>query len=68
MFCFLTPILIAHLVVCSNEALLIVDGQETTALLDLGTQVSSVSAKFCEDIALQIKPLGWWLELEGTWG
>ena len=36
-----------HLVVYSNEALVIVDGQETTALIDSGAQVSSVSTKFC---------------------
>ena len=34
----------------------------------MGTQVSSVSAKFCKDLMLQIKPLGWLLELEGTGG
>ena len=55
---FLNPDLIAHLVGCSNEAPVIVDRQETTTLIDLGAQVSNVSAKFCEDLALQIKPLG----------
>ena len=59
---------IVYLVGHSNEAPLIVDGQETTTLIDLGAQVSSVSAKFCEDLALQIKPLGRLLELEGTGG
>ena len=44
------------------------DGQETTALIDLGTQVSSMSTKFCEDLTLQIQPLGQLLELEGTGG
>ena len=53
---------------CSNEAPVIVDGEETTALIDLGAQVSSVSAKFYEDLTLQIKPLGQLLELEGTGG
>ena len=55
-----------HLVGHSSEVPVIVDGQETTTLIDLGAQVSSVSAKFCEDLMLQIKPLGWFLELEGT--
>ena len=44
------------------------DGQETTALLDLGAQVSSMSTKFCKDLALQIQPFGQLLELEGTGG
>ena len=36
---FLNPHLIAHLVGCSNQALVIVDGQRTTALIDSGAQV-----------------------------
>ena len=51
-----------------NDAPVIVDGQETTALIDSCAQVSSVIAKFCEDLMLQIKPLGRLLELEGTGG
>ena len=49
---FLNPDLIVHLVEHSNEALVVVDRQETTALIDLGTQVLSVSAQFCKDLAL----------------
>ena len=45
-----------------------VDGQEMTALIDLGAQVSSVSSQFCRDLALQIQPLGQLLKLEGTGG
>ena len=52
----------------SSEALVVVDGQGTTALKDLGTQVSSVSTKFYKDIVLQIQPLGQLLELKGTGG
>ena len=44
------------------------DGQETTALIDSGAEVSSISTKFCEDLTLQIQPLGQLLELEGTGG
>ena len=44
------------------------DGQETTMLIDLGPQVSSISTKFCEDLMLQIQPLGQVLELEWTGG
>ena len=65
---FLNPDPIVHLVGCSNEALVIVDGWETATLIDLGAQISSVSAKFYKDLALQIKPLGCLLELEGTEG
>ena len=39
-----------------------------TALINSGAQVSSISYQFCEDLALQIQPLGWLLKLEGTWG
>ena len=65
---FLNPDPIAHLVGCSNEALVIIDGQEVTALIDLGAQVSSIRAQFCEELTLQIQPLGQLLELEGTAG
>ena len=57
-----------HLVGCSNEAPVVVDGQETTPLIDSGAQVLSVSAQFCKDLALQIQPLGQLLEVEGTGG
>ena len=63
---FLNPDPIACLVGCSNEALVVVDGQEVTALIDLGAQVSSISVQFCEDLTLQIQPLVQLLKLEGT--
>ena len=44
---------------------MIIDGQETIALIDSGAQVSSVSSQFCEKLALEIQPLGQLLELEG---
>ena len=47
---------------------MITDGQETTAQIDSGVQVSSVSSQFCKDLALQIQLLGQLLELEGTEG
>ena len=65
---FLNPNPIGCLVGCSNQTPVIMDRQETTTLIDLGAQVSSISATFCEDLALQIKPLGWLLKLEGTGG
>ena len=39
---FINPDLITHLVGCSNETPVIIDGQETMALIDFGAQVSSV--------------------------
>ena len=65
---FLNPDPIALLMGHSNEVPVIVDGQRMTTLIDLGAQVSSISSQFCEDLALQIQPLGWLLELEGTGG
>ena len=64
----LNPDPIGHLVGHSNKALVVVDRQEVTILIDLGAQVSSISALFCEDLSLQITPLGQLLELGGTCG
>ena len=55
---FLNPDPIAHLVWHSNEAPVIVDGQRMTAMIDSGALVSSISSPFCEDLTLQIQPLG----------
>ena len=65
---FLNPDPIAHLVEYSNQVPVIVGGQEMTAFIDLGAQVSSISSQFCKDLLLQIQPLGQLLELEGTEG
>ena len=62
---FLNPDPIACLIGHSNKAPVIIDGQEVTALIDLGDQVSSISAQFCKELTLQIQPLGQLLELEG---
>ena len=59
---------IAHLIWHSNKASVIIDGQEVAALIDLGAQVSSISAQLCEGLTLQIQPLGQLLELEGMGG
>ena len=58
----------AQLVGCANEALVVMDGHEVAALVDLGTQVLTMSAQLCEELGLEIQPLGWLLELEGTGG
>ena len=36
--------------------------------MDLGEQVSNISAQLCEELGLKIQPLGQLLELEGTGG
>ena len=65
---FLNPDPVARLVGCANEAPVVVDGREVTALVDLGAQVSTISARLCEELDLEIQPLGRLLELEGTGG
>ena len=44
------------------------DGREVAALVDSGAQVLTISAQLCEELGLEIQPLGWLLELEGTGG
>ena len=65
---FLNPDLVARLVGCANEAPMVVDGHEVTALVDLGAQVSNISAQLCKELGLEIQPLGQLLELEGERG
>ena len=65
---FLNPDPVAHLVGCANEAPVVIDGCEVTALIDSGAQVSNISAQLCKDLDLKIQPLGLLLELEGTGG
>ena len=65
---FLNPDLVAQLVGCANKAPVVVDGCKVAALVDSGAQVSNISAQLCEELSLEIQPLGWLLELEGTGG
>ena len=65
---FLNPDPIACLVGHSNEAPVVIDGQEVTALIDSGAQVLSISAQFCKELTLHIQPQGQLLELEGMGG
>ena len=65
---FLNPDLVVQLVGHANEALVFVDGHEVAALVDLGAQVLIMSAQLCEELGLEIQPLGQLLELEGTGG
>ena len=46
----------------------VIHGCEVAALIDLGAQVSNISAQLCEDLGLEIQPSGQLLELEGTGG
>ena len=52
----------------ANEAPVVIDGREVTALVDLGAQVSNSSAQLCKELGLEVQPLGQLLELEGTGG
>ena len=52
----------------TNEAPVVVDGCEMAALVDSWAQVSTISALLCEELGLEIQPLGQLLELEGTGG
>ena len=52
----------------ANEAPVVMDGHEVAALVDLGAQVSNISAQLCKELGLEIQPLGRLLELEGTGG
>ena len=60
---FLNPDPTACLIGCSNNAPVIIEGYEVTALIDLGAL--STSAQFCKELTLQIQPLGQLLELMG---
>ena len=61
---FLNPDPIADLVGHPNETPKIKDGQEVTALIDLGSHVLRNSVQFCKELTLQIQPLSQLLELE----
>ena len=65
---FLNPDPVVQLVGHANEAPVVVDGHEVTAIVDLGAQVSNISAQLCKGLGLKIQPLGQLLELEGTGG
>ena len=43
-------------------------GHEVAALVDSGAQVLNISSQLCEELGLEIQPLGRLFELEGTGG
>ena len=53
---FLNPDLVVQLVGHANEVPVVMDGHEVIALVDLGAQVSNISAELCEDLGLEIQP------------
>ena len=55
---FLNPDPVAWLVGHANEVPVVMDGHEVVALVDLGAQVSNISAQLWEDLGLKIQPLG----------
>ena len=65
---FFNPNPIAYLVGWSNEAPIIVDEQEVTALMNSGAQDSSVSLGFCKWMTLKVHLLDRLLGLQGTGG
>ena len=64
----MNPDPVVHLVGHVNEVPVVVDGCKVTALIDSRAQVSNISTQLCEDLDLEIQPLGRLLELEGTEG
>ena len=65
---FLNPDPVAQLVGHANEAPVVIDGHEVAASVDLGAQRSNISAQLCQELGLEIQPLGQLLELEGDRG
>ena len=49
---FLNPDPVVHLVGCTNEMPVVIDGCEVAALIDLGVQVSNISMQLCKDLDL----------------
>ena len=47
---------------------MVIDGCKVTAFIDSEAQVSNISMQLCKDLDLEIQPLDWMLELEGTGG
>ena len=49
----------------ANEAMVVVEGVEMMALVDTGSQVSTLTEGFCSGFGLRILPLGVCCSLKG---
>ena len=52
-----SPDPLTHLLRCANETRVVVEGVETAALVDTGSQISALTERFCTDMGLRILPL-----------
>ncbi len=52
----------------TNEAKLIINGHETTGLIDSGANISAISKSFAEELGLPFRQLKSLLEIEGSGG
>ena len=52
----------------TNKAKLIIDGHETTGLIDSGANISAISKSFAEELGLPFRQLKSLLEIEGSGG
>ena len=43
---------------CANEAVIVIEGVEMIALVDAGSQISTITERFCTEMGLRILPLG----------
>ena len=53
---------------CANETRVVVEEVEAMALVDAGSQVSTLTEGFCAEFGLRVLPPGVLLYLEGTGG
>ena len=54
------------IIVCSNEAMVVVEGVRTTVYVDTGCQVSTLIEEFCLEFGFKNFPQGGLLHLKGT--
>ena len=53
-----SPSPLVQLIACTNEATVVVEGLEMMALVNIGSQVSTLMEGFCSELRLRILPLG----------
>ena len=64
----MNPDPVARLIGRKNEGPIILEDKPLTALIDSGASVTTITEDCCQDLGLQIKPLGDLLHVEGTSG